>query len=74
MKDGIHPDYKKTVIKCVCGNIATRSIQDNKKSLTLKVELKDLINVTAKRTNSFQTLRFYKKKNFTVCPEKFFFI
>ena len=20
MKDGIHPDYKKTVIKCVCGN------------------------------------------------------
>ena len=20
MKQGIHPDYKKTVIKCVCGN------------------------------------------------------
>ena len=20
MKNGIHPDYKKTVIKCVCGN------------------------------------------------------
>ena len=30
MKEGIHPDYKKTTIKCVCGNeIATRSVEDN---------------------------------------------
>ncbi len=30
MKKGIHPDYKKTVIKCVCGNeIETGSINDN---------------------------------------------
>ena len=29
MKDGIHPDYKKTVIKCVCGNeIETGSVVD----------------------------------------------
>ena len=29
MKDGIHPDYKKTVIKCVCGNeIATGYVVD----------------------------------------------
>ena len=30
MKDGIHPDYKKTVIKCVCGNeIETGSVVDD---------------------------------------------
>ena len=30
MKKDIHPDYKETVIKCVCGNeIETGSIQDN---------------------------------------------
>ena len=30
MKDGIHPDYKKMSIKCVCGNeIETGSINDN---------------------------------------------
>jgi len=30
MKNGIHPDYKKTVIKCVCGNeIETGSVLDN---------------------------------------------
>ena len=30
MKDGIHPEYKETVIKCVCGNeIPTRSTKDN---------------------------------------------
>ena len=30
MKDGIHPDYKKTVIKCICGNkIATGSVVDD---------------------------------------------
>ena len=30
MKDGIHPEYKKTVIKCVCGNESeTGSTQDN---------------------------------------------
>ena len=30
MKQGIHPEYKKTVIKCVCGNeIETGSTQDN---------------------------------------------
>ncbi len=30
MKEGIHPEYKKTVIKCVCGNeIETGSTQDN---------------------------------------------
>ena len=29
MKDGIHPDYKNTVIKCVCGNeIETGSVVD----------------------------------------------
>ena len=29
MKDGLHPDYKKTVIKCVCGNeIETGSVVD----------------------------------------------
>ena len=29
MKDGIHPDYKKTVNKCVCGNeIETGSVVD----------------------------------------------
>lgn len=28
MKQGIHPDYKKTTIKCVCGNeIETGSVQ-----------------------------------------------
>lgn len=30
MKEGIHPDYKKTTIKCVCGNeIETGSVQEN---------------------------------------------
>ena len=30
MKDGIHPDYKKTTITCVCGNvIETGSVNDN---------------------------------------------
>ncbi|MGN0192439.1 MAG: 50S ribosomal protein L31 [Candidatus Gastranaerophilaceae bacterium] len=30
MKSNIHPDYKKTVIKCVCGNeIETGSVVDN---------------------------------------------
>lgn len=30
MKDSIHPDYKKTTIKCVCGNeIETGSIEEN---------------------------------------------
>ena len=30
MKDGIHPEYKETVIKCFCGNeIPTRSTKDN---------------------------------------------
>ena len=30
MKDGIHLDYKKTVIKCVCGNeIETGSVVDD---------------------------------------------
>ena len=30
MKNGIHPDYKKTVIKCVCGNeIETGSVSDD---------------------------------------------
>ena len=30
MKADIHPEYKKTVIKCVCGNeIETGSVQDN---------------------------------------------
>ena len=30
MKDGLHPDYKKTVIKCVCGNeIETGSVADD---------------------------------------------
>ena len=30
MKDGLHPDYKKTVIKCVCGNeIETGSVVDD---------------------------------------------
>lgn len=30
MKKDIHPDYKKTVIKCVCGNeIETGSVKEN---------------------------------------------
>ena len=30
MKEGIHPEYKKTTIKCVCGNeIETGSIKEN---------------------------------------------
>ena len=30
MKDGLHPDYKKTIAKCVCGNeIETGSIKDD---------------------------------------------
>ena len=30
MKKDIHPEYKKTVIKCVCGNeIETGSVQDD---------------------------------------------
>lgn len=30
MKSGIHPDYKKTTIKCVCGNeIETGSVTDD---------------------------------------------
>ena len=30
MKDGIHPDYKKMKIKCVCGNeIETGSVLEN---------------------------------------------
>ncbi len=30
MKDGLHPDYKKTVIKCVCGNeIETGSVVED---------------------------------------------
>ncbi len=29
MKEAIHPDYKKTIIKCVCGNeIETGSIEE----------------------------------------------
>jgi large subunit ribosomal protein L31 len=35
MKDGIHPDYKPTVVTCVCGNtFTTRSSVD-----TLKLEI-----------------------------------
>lgn len=30
MKQGIHPDYKKMTIKCVCGNeIETGSVEEN---------------------------------------------
>ncbi len=30
MKKGIHPEYKKTVIKCVCGNeIETGSVEED---------------------------------------------
>lgn len=30
MKEGIHPDYKKTTISCVCGNvIETGSVKEN---------------------------------------------
>ena len=30
MKDGLHPEYKKTVIKCVCGNeIEAGSVVDD---------------------------------------------
>ena len=30
MKKGIHPEYKKTTVKCVCGNeIETGSVLDN---------------------------------------------
>lgn len=30
MKEGIHPKYEKTVIKCACGNeIETRSTKEN---------------------------------------------
>lgn len=30
MKSDIHPDYKKTTIKCVCGNeIETGSVEEN---------------------------------------------
>ncbi len=30
MKKDIHPDYKKTTIKCVCGNeIETASVEEN---------------------------------------------
>lgn len=30
MKEGLHPDYKKTTIKCVCGNeIETGSIEED---------------------------------------------
>jgi large subunit ribosomal protein L31 len=30
MKKGIHPDYKKTVVKCVCGNeIETGSVSND---------------------------------------------
>lgn len=29
MKDGLHPDYKKMSVKCVCGNeIETGSVED----------------------------------------------
>jgi large subunit ribosomal protein L31 len=32
MKDGIHPDYKPTVVTCVCGNtFVTRSTERNLK-------------------------------------------
>ncbi|MCI8603315.1 MAG: 50S ribosomal protein L31 [Ruminiclostridium sp.] len=35
MKDGIHPDYKPTTIKCACGNvIETRSTKKD-----IKVEI-----------------------------------
>ena len=30
MKEGIHPDYKETLIKCACGNeVKTRSTVEN---------------------------------------------
>ncbi len=30
MREGIHPEYKETVIKCACGNvIETRSTKEN---------------------------------------------
>ncbi len=30
MKENTHPDYKKTTIKCVCGNeIETGSVEEN---------------------------------------------
>lgn len=30
MKQGIHPDYKKTTVTCVCGNvIETGSVEEN---------------------------------------------
>ena len=60
MKKDIHPDYKKTTIKCVCGNEiempAILSIRVIKKSLTPKVELKDLKNVTKKNSCMVQFL------------------
>ena len=35
MKNGIHPDYKKMTIKCVCGNeIETGSVAD---SITVEI-------------------------------------
>ena len=56
MKKDIHPEYKKTVIKCVCGNeIETGSVVDN---LTVeicnncqKVVSKNSENVINKNSN-----------------------
>ena len=62
MKQGIHPDYKKCTIKCVCGN----STLVNKKFLTQKVELKDLTNVTVIK-NSFLIVTLRNFKNYISC-------
>ena len=64
MKQGIHPDYKKCTIKCVCGN-ATHSTQVNKRFLTLKVELKDLTKDTATKSSLCLSLRNFK--NYISC-------
>lgn len=77
MKDGIHPDYKKTVIKCVCGNeIETGSVVDD---ITVEIcsnchpfytgqqkflTLKDVLKDSKNVTAiSNSLLRFYNKKD-----------
>ena len=46
MRKGIHPEYKKTVIKCVCGNeIETGSVQEDITVEKTKARLKFVIIV-----------------------------
>ena len=57
MKEGIHPDYKQTQIKCACGNvIETGSTKQESKSLLIQAaELISSENVMVLKSKKLDT-------------------